>query len=216
MRFSFHLASFVPRRVVRTIYERLYCRAIGSKGGQILETKGYGSYFSRWNKKWWKNSNTFKRVKLKFMSLSIPDTHFSVFVELDDAYRITRWMRESSYDTTTAVINSDLIESRRGVRKKILDYREKLGPRDSAWNPRAAGKISLNVARTESAASLIGTYSRERRNCRIPTRKNGERGRASAGERRRKLAAMQITAASSGGGTSPVLHRARTSSSTAI
>lgn len=37
-----------------------------------------------------KNSNTFEGVKLKFMSLSIPDTYFSVFVELDDAHRIAR------------------------------------------------------------------------------------------------------------------------------
>lgn len=145
-----------------------------------------------------KNSNIFKTVKLIFMSLSIPDTYFSVFVELTDAYRIarlTRWMRESNYYARydTAVINSDLMKAE-GAQKKIL--REKLGPRDSARNPRAADKISLNVTPTESAASLIGTYSRERRNCHNPTKKDEERGRAFAEERRRKLAAMQITAAS--------------------
>lgn len=138
MRLSFHLTSFVSCRWIGAIYEKLYCRAIGSKGGRnemrVILGEEIRDFFFSVKLKLSKNSNTFEGVKLKFMSLSIPDTYFSVFVELDDAHRIARWMRESSYrvsDMTTAVINSDLMKAE-GVRKKILDYWEKLGPRDSA------------------------------------------------------------------------------------
>lgn len=108
-------------------------------------------------------------------------------------------MRESSYRArrppTTAVINSDLMKAK-GARKKILarrDYRE--------WNPGLAIPRRGQNASTRSNRGIrtLHLLARIRGNVVIAasSRKNGEKGKSvRARERRRKLAAMQITAAS--------------------
>jgi len=123
----------------------------------------------------------FKNLSIsKFEIYVLVDTGY-IFVGLAGAYRIASWMRNQlTVPDSTLVINSDLMKAE-GAWRKITQSRSVENPGVGSWISRGIRERQGGMAKTTLRAliavslHIIGTYSRERRNCRIARTKKEEK-----------------------------------------